>query len=305
MANRMVFWDDLEVKSPSRNLAINRVCVDLVNNGGYDLVARTYLHDKGVILGTGESIEDINVEFCKKEGYEVVSRPSGGSAILVEPNLILCYSVFFNSKRFGGRFNIHRAYKSIVLPLTRNLGGKFSVVGNYYLRYNLDGQSIPIAGHAIKSYGEVTQFDGVVNLKRFDMGVLEKVLRLRELWRFNGSKYLKVNGRFYDLNGKEASLDKDSPQFLRSERKELEKIVGLEDIGMSINKFKQTLKKSLEEVFGEIDRNCNLSVDESNIDEHIKNLGLENNYKGRRFLGHCFVDLVEEEQEIVCSGDKQ
>ncbi len=87
MTAKMVFWDDLKIKGPSKNLAINRACANLVKKGNYDLVARTYLHDKGVILGRGESIRDVNEEFCKTKGYEVISRPSGGSAILVEPDL--------------------------------------------------------------------------------------------------------------------------------------------------------------------------------------------------------------------------
>ncbi len=305
MADKMVFWDDLDVKSPIRNLLINRACVDLIGKGEYDLIARTYFHDKGVILGRGESIEDIYEDVCEKDGYEVVSRPSGGSAILVGPDSTLCYSIFFNSARFGGRFNIHEVYKSIVLPLARNLGDEFSVVGNYYLRYNLDEESIPIAGHAIKSYGEVTQFDGIVNLKRFDMAALEKVLRLRELWEFNGKKYLKVNGRFYDLDGGEVNLDENSPQFLRSEKQELEKIIGLEEIGISTTKFKQNLRKSLEEVFGEVHRIKGLSFKDVELDRYAEYLNLGNNYKGRRFLGHCFVDLVEEEQEIVCVEEEK
>ena len=305
MENKMVFWDDLDVKSPSKNLAINRACVDLVGNGEYSLIARTYLHDKGVILGTGESIEDIDADFCEKEGYEIASRPSGGSAILVEPNLTLSYSFFFNSKRFGGRLNIHKAYRSIVLPLARNLGKKFGVVGNYYLRYNSEGESIPIAGHAMKSYGEVTQFDGVINLKKFDIATIEKVLKLRELWKVNDSKYIKVNGSFYDLNGNKVSLDENSPRFLRSERQELEKIVGLEDIGMSAAKFKQTLKKSLEEVFGVVSEVRDVPLDVTEIGKYIKNSKLNNDSKGRRFLGHCFVDLVEEEPQIVYAGDGQ
>ncbi len=295
MTDKRIFWDDLDVKSPSKNLAINRACVNLVKNGDYDLVVRTYLHDKGVILGRGESIEDVDTDFCKKEGYEVVSRPSGGSAILVEPDLTLCYSVLFNSKRFGGRFNIHETYKSIVLPLAKNLGDDFSVVGNYYLRYDLDGQSIPIAGHAMKSYGNVTQFDGVINLKRFNMTILEKVLRLRELWEVNDSKYIKVNGRFYDLNGKEVSLDETSSQFLRSEKQELEKIVGLYDIGLSLSDFKRALKKSLEGVFGAVSEVKNIPFNSAETSKYLE----DSNLKGRRFLGHCFVDLVEGEQEIV------
>ncbi len=155
----------------------------------------------------------------------------------------------------------------------------------------------------MKSYGEVTQFDGVINLKKFDMGILEKVLRLRELWEVNGSKYLKVNGMFYDLKGVEISLDENSLQFLRSERKELEKIAGLEDIGMSAKEFKQILKKSLEEGFGNISEVDDLPFDGTKIREYIEYSKLKDDSKGRRFLGHCFIDLVEEEPEIVYSGN--
>ncbi|MFP4195963.1 MAG: biotin/lipoate A/B protein ligase family protein [Candidatus Woesearchaeota archaeon] len=302
MNERNIFWNDDVVKSPSENLAINRYCVDLIHQGKYDVIARTYLHDKGIILGNRESIDDVNVDFCKQEGYEITSRPTGGSAIVTGPNLTLCYSVFYNSEKFGDKFNIHDAYKSITFPLAKNLGEKFSIVGNYYLRYELDDGLVPIAGHAMKSYNTITQFDGVINIKKFDMDTIEKVLRLRELWVSDDSKYLEVEGEFYDLQGKKTDPSNSSLEFIRSEKRELEKIIGLEDIGMTVTEFKRTFKQSLEEVFGTLYETKFSVLDEDTIHKYEKELNVKSHGSGQRFLGHCFVDLVEEEQETVYSG---
>ena len=289
----MIFWDDTKINSPIKNMAINKACVDMVKNDEYDLIARLYRHSKGVILGFAESIEDVNLEYCKKHGYEVTSRPSGGSAIIVDPALNLSYSVFFKKKSF----NVHEIYQDLTIPLAKHLGDGFSVEGNYYLRYNIDGESIPIAGHAMKSYGGVTQFDGVVNLKRLCGEHIDDVLKTRELWRSGEDNYLKVEGRFFHMDGKEAMIDDADATCLRREKDELKKLVGLEDINISYEDFRLAFMQSLKDTFGDISE-MPLDIDVKVLEEYSAQSD-ETTKNARKYLGHCFVDMVEEENPIT------
>src|SRR3989344_1665832 len=97
-----------------------------------------------------------------------------------------------------------RIYKAITIPFARKLGKNITVEGAYYLRLKLNGASIPFAGHAMRFYNQrIVQFDGVVNRKAFDIEILEKALNLRELYTFEGKEYIVVNGKAYNLEGKE------------------------------------------------------------------------------------------------------
>lgn len=292
MSDKMVFWNDTEIRGPKTNLAMNKACVDMVKNEDYDLVARVYRHSKGVILGFTESPDDVNKGYCKNHGYEITSRPSGGSAIIVDPELNLSYSVFFKNSNF----NVHEIYQKLTIPLAKKLGDGFSVEGNYYLRYKVGGEKVPIAGHAMKSHEGVTQFDGVIHLKRFDKEHIDNVLNLRELWNYKGENYLKVDNAFFDMKGDKADIDVSNAYLVRSEKDELEKIIGLEDIGLSYDDFAIALQDSLNEAFGDVSTKT-LYIDDKVLQDYLAER--ESTVKNpRKYLGHCFVDLVEEEQSV-------
>ena len=183
---------DKEAKTPSQNLATNQYFVDLVRQKQYDLIARIYKHTNGVILGYNESSNDVDMEFCRENNYEVIRRPTGGSAVVVDPDTTLCYTIIFDPLRLGRGKNINALYKEITIPLAKKLGLGVTVEGAYYLRMRLNGSSIPFAGHAIKLHdGKIAQFDGVINMTPFDMEKISGTIRLRELYSFNGSRYIK------------------------------------------------------------------------------------------------------------------
>ena len=165
-----VFFVDRKIHSPSENLAINALSVDLVKEGTYDFITRVYKHSPGVILGMRQSIADVDISYCDKLGYEVVKRPTGGSAVVVDPNGFICYSVFLNMEKLGIKGGPHPLYKAITFPLAQNLGENVFVEGTYYLRYKSNGSNIPFGGHAIKVHkkprkADVYQFDGIINLE--------------------------------------------------------------------------------------------------------------------------------------------
>lgn len=294
---KRIFLVENEPRQPSENLAINRYCIELVKNGSYDLIARAYTHRKGIILGRGESLGDVNEEFCNLKGYEIVERPSGGSVVVVNEDLVLCYSIFFNWKAFNFGNDIGKLYKAVTIPLAKRLGKNISVEGAYYLRANLGDSKIPFAGHAARVEGEGIQFDGIINKTKFDIGLLGKLIKLRELYSYNGELYILLGNEAYNLKGERVyDFNSERAKLVRDERKELGKILGLRELGINEKHFIDSLYDTINEVFG-ITQKTGLK-----IKEDIKKLAQEikDNSKGGKkgLLGHCFVDFIEPEPRI-------
>ncbi len=276
--------------TPLDNLSINEFCVKLSRNRD-ELIGRVYTHTKGVILSTNQSINDLYLNNCESMGYEIVRRPSGGSAIIVNPELTLCYSFFFPTKLFGGVFDFDKIYKTITEPLVKELGEDFSVEGNYYIRY----KGVPFAGHAIKSHNGVTQFDGVMQLKSFDMDELNNLIKLRELHEYNSVNCIKVNDKYYDFKGNNLKVD-GLTALIRDEYEELNSISGAQELGLNNDYLIKTITNIVNKVFGECSvsnslRTPDLSIYKELISKRL-NKGRKNN------LGHCFIDLLEPEQKL-------
>ena len=290
---KKVFLFDRNARKPSENLAINKICFDLVRDGDYDLIGRAYYHSNGVILGTGESIYDVNKDFCLKNEFEVVRRPSGGSAILVMPELTLCYSLFFKSVQ-----NPDSIYKLLTIPLAKKLGSSFSVEGAYYIRVKSNDKKVPFAGHAIKKDSfDIVQFDGVVNKDSFDIELLSKVLKLRKLYEVDGRKFVLIGEDTFDLNGNKIKVDNTRFKLLRDETEELKSIIGLRNIEMSDDFYVGNLFSVVQQVFGNVLRINNLAFDENILKEERKKIITD--LDGGKFgLGHCFVDFIEPEPRI-------
>jgi lipoate-protein ligase A len=293
-----VYLFDQEAKSPSENLAINRYFRGLVNEGRYDLIARTYYHTNGVILGSNESIEDVHQNLCKKNGYEIVKRPSGGSAVVVSPELALCYTILFNATNLGLSKKIDKLYKTLTIPLARILGNEIKVEGAYYLRERRNGTSLPIAGHAMKVHSNGTyQFDGIAHRRRLNMSLISGLLKLRTLYSVEGIQYIRFDGETYNLNGSVSNIDLNGNSPIRNEEEELEKMIGLDELGISDTNFASSFYGMLSEVFGDVSEVEDLSKDNETVMRYQEIIKKETQ-GGKSGLGHCFVDFVEPEPRV-------
>jgi lipoate-protein ligase A len=295
---RKVFLLEEQPKAPSENLARNQHFVNLIKDKKYDLIARMYRHTNGVILGHHESTNDVDLNFCRENGYEIVRRPTGGSAVVVNPEIAICYTIMFDPETINKTVDIPKLYKEITIPLAKNLGSDVTVEGAYYLRIKRNGTNTPFAGHAIKMYdGKIVQFDGMINRTSFDIETLSRALKLRQLYTLNGEKYVVVDGQSYNLKGTPTNFDVENATLIGNEREELEKIQGLKEIGLDDNYFLKVFKKTLTEVFGEV-KTTALNPD-SQILSVLQEEFRQNEEKGNKSgLGHCYVDFVEPEPRI-------
>ncbi|MFA5333395.1 MAG: hypothetical protein WC376_02785 [Candidatus Nanoarchaeia archaeon] len=279
----------------SENLAINRICAELVGNKEIDFLARFYYHKKGVILANNQSLNDLYTENCKNLTYEISKRPSGGSAIIVNPELALCYSLFFKPDFLSTRFDFNTAYKKITFELIKNLGQSFRVKGNYYLRYN----GFPIAGHAMKNYSNSIQFDGVLHLLPLNVYEASKLIKLRKLGTNLGKKYVFMENQVYNLRGNAVKLKENELKILINEEEELGKIIGLSQTNLTLDEFLAAFYKTINALFGKQELLNEYSFDSDKIKKYeAKILSKDYLMKGRTCLGHCFIDLLEPEEEF-------
>ena len=142
---------------------------------------------------------------------------------------------------------------------------------------------------------KILQFDGVVNKQKFNMNQLEKVIKLRELYKAENQRYIFFEGDFYTLSGEKVELIGEKATLLKKEYDELEKTKGLKEVGLSEKDFTDIFYNVLKGVFPEIIKVNNLNLNQKLILDYQEKI--KNSIKGKRIaLGHCFVDFLEPEE---------
>lgn len=285
--------------SPTTQLAINDYCYNLVGSGKADVIARFYYHKQGIILATSESLEGVNSKGVLELEYEITRRPTGGSAIVVSPELTLCYSIFISKKLLNSN-SISDFYKSIIFPFVRNLSSDFTVEGAYYLRYENDNQRVPVVGHAMRSNKEVIQLDGVAHLKSLDIDEVSKLLHLRTLLSSSERNIVRMNNRYYTLEGKliEQNLVQNNLEVIGDERQILSSLIGLQEIGITSEEYVSTFRQTLEELFGGDGWRDDFHIDQEVVEINRRNIRARIKNGSLHALGHCFVDFLEPEPRI-------
>ena len=242
----------------------------------------------GVILGLNQSLEDVDREACEMLGYEIVRRPTAGSAVIVDPDQALCYSVFLLSHAV--RPKPLPLYESFVHPFVSELGDRFSVDDYFYL-YVPDSEH-PIAGHAMAHHhrNAVTQIDGIIHLSDPDVDRFSRVLRMRELYTRSGTPIIRSNGAYYSKTGRPLNdVDRSSLTWSRCERSEISRSIGVRSLGISDSALVEALSRASERVFGDVRRFD--SFDYGDVDEHRAHVDAALVPKKWNGQGHCFIDF--------------
>lgn len=271
------------------NLALNHACLDAVSNGSYEEIVRVYPFSRpGAILSNSESIWDIRDEAIGK--IDVTRRPTGGSVIYVDENT-LGYSVFLKTSSKVDITRLYREFTGRVVKALNSFGLKVSV-GNWYVR--LDGKVI--AGHAQQNRGLASEFQGIIRMKKWDVKALDDALRLRTLAEYKGVNYLIIDSAVYCINGDKTNIPVHTLRKLRDERSELASAPGLDAHGVKAPDLMERLATALSDCEQRhalpetILSQSKILVSQYYNSELILKKGTKS------CLGHCFVDLVENEQ---------
>lgn len=285
-------------RSPREHLALNLMSARLIADGAYQVLGRVYRHEPGVILGEGQSPDDVRAQAARELGYEIARRPTGGSAVVVSPDQALCYSLFFPND--PASIDVTRVYRESVLPFARELGGDIVVEGSYYLRHRGDDARPPLAGHAMKFHhgNSVVQVDGIFHDADADVDLFARLLRLRDLYSYAGREVLGIDGSYFSLDGSPLELPPGASLTLeRSERDELGRSKGMRSVGLSERSIVEALHRSVEARFGPtpVVREFAYPFDLAPYLAEVDGSLVEGDLYGQ---GHCFVDLQEPEPRI-------
>lgn len=123
----MVLWRLLnyECFNPRLNLSIEESVFRLFKNGGYDGVLWLWRNNPSVIISYSQNVmHEVNLEFCKITGIEIVRRLSGGGAVYHDMGVINI-SLVVNIEKYKEFMDVEYAYKVAAKPLVnllRDLG---------------------------------------------------------------------------------------------------------------------------------------------------------------------------------------
>ena len=283
-----ILHHDRSARSPRENLARNYSAAQLVFEGAYASILRIYRFTPGVILGLNQSIDDVNLGACEEQGYDVVRRPSGGSAVIVDPDQAICYSLFFSS---GSSLpKPAPLYESFVLPLASRLKGPASVDAYFYLYF--EGTAQPVAGHAMVHHYDnaVTQIDGIFHVADPDVERFSRLLKMRTLYLEGDTPVIHADGAYYSRTGKVRSeVDADALVFSRCERDEITRSLGLRSFGLDGSDVTEALVHAVRSRFGSA--HLTDSFEYPSIDEHLVRVDAALTPKKWNGQGHCFIDF--------------
>lgn len=285
----------LVVVDPARtvyeNMAINHACLDAVSEGVYDQIIRVYGFSRpGAILSNHQDIWDIREE--ARVGLDITRRPTGGSVVLVDGNTI-GYSVFLKTESKIDVIKVYRKFTERVVSVLERYQIPDLTQGDWYVKIN----GGVVAGHAQQNRGFVSEFQGLIRLTKWDMPSLAKTLRLRKLAENDGNRYIIIDDEVYNLNGNQVNIVTEHLRIVRDEHAELAAAPALTEYGITKDDLIDRLASSLAELDERHALPQELLDNAALHEKHYRDPDWVHKKDGdiTRCLGHCFIDLVEQE----------
>ncbi|MGC8937085.1 MAG: lipoate--protein ligase family protein [Candidatus Methanomethylicaceae archaeon] len=185
-----------EVHDPFYNMALDEAIARSVGKGSSPPTLRLYgWSTRAVSLGYfQEVLEEVNVEFCRRAGIEIVRRITGGGAVLhTEGELTYSFAVSDDGSYVTG--DIEESYRRICAPIIsciRRLGGEatFRPIND-----------IEIAGRKVSGNAQTRRFGAVLQhgtlLLSMDYSLLRALRPRSEKLREKGVS--EVGGRVTTL----------------------------------------------------------------------------------------------------------
>ncbi len=96
---------------------------EALNTGGNPVLRLYGWKNPALSLGRNQSLEGINLDFCRENNIEIVKRPTGGRALLHDKELTYCFVI--SEKLLKNGSNIKSSYKEISSALI----GAFAELG--------------------------------------------------------------------------------------------------------------------------------------------------------------------------------
>jgi lipoate-protein ligase A len=118
-------WIILELSETSLldNMSIDLLLLEkYIKNSEYPILRFYNWKQNTLSIGRNQNIEEINIDFCKKNNIKIVRRPTGGKAVLHQGDLT--YSIVASSKD-GFYNNINESYLQVSQAIINGLNSEF------------------------------------------------------------------------------------------------------------------------------------------------------------------------------------
>ncbi len=119
----MALWRLLnyECFNPKLNLSVEESVFRLFKNSGYDGVLWLWCNNPSVIISYSQDVRhEVNLEFCKITGIEIVRRLSGGGAVYHDRG-VANISLIVNIEKHKELMDIEYTYRVVARPLVNLL----------------------------------------------------------------------------------------------------------------------------------------------------------------------------------------
>ncbi len=271
--------------NPAYNMQINERYLNLVQDGTFHAVARIYSHSPGIILAQHQSLNDLDLTFCKTHNLDITVRPTGGAAVYVSPLHTLCYSIVLNTDALDLKkdtTHLYRGFTHILESKLKEHGVPASLSNaQWYITTKVDDHIIPLIGHSMRVKKNVYQIDGIANLRSLPLDIVSKAIKMRELYDYDGEKCILVDGKY--IKSTPGSVDVNKLKLIKREYDELNRMKGVLDYGLSEEAFHKIISDSITQFMsGALVK-----------DEDLPSLGKIENVQhptgNSEGLGHCFV----------------
>ena len=271
--------------SPSYNMNINEAYFNLVQSGKHSAVARVYKHTPGIILAQHQSLNDIDVNFCREKNLDITVRPTGGAAVYVSPQNTLCYTIILDADAMNLNRDTTKLYRGFTDLLTNELEKRGLPVGlsnhGWYVVKKTADSVVPLIGHSQRVRKNIYQIDGIAHLSKLPMDLVGRAIKMRRFYEHDGEKYILVDGRY--IGKGDYSIDDNKSRLIRDEHSELSKMVGFTDMGLSEREFQDIVIDSIQQFIS-----CN-SLHPENLSYLGKIEDVSHPVGSNEGLGHCFV----------------
>ncbi len=186
---------------PNLRLALNKIAIESVVNGGDPIISLSGWKPSCVNLGYTQKINQVlNLEEIKKQNIQIVRRESAGGAIYLGEKSDICWGIIAKQNYFGN--NITKIYqntsKKIISALNEmNIKAVHKPINDVILT-NGNGK---ISGSAIKQIKDVTYIHGTL-LFKLNKEILNKILKPEN----DHQKKVKIK----EIDKKLSSISKES-----------------------------------------------------------------------------------------------
>ncbi len=173
------------------SLAMDELLRERAESG--DTFVRMFKIDPpAVTIAQNEDLVDVDSELISKKGIALTRRPTPGSAIYIDQN-VMCVSIATPTNGYTDAFDAHRKLARRIAQSLRELGLPPLYLGNWFSIRTTDGLQKPnvLAGFSVDWDVKSFLYHGVIMQHRQDQELLPQIIKMRNMGGIDEESYVR------------------------------------------------------------------------------------------------------------------